>query len=101
MSIISISVIIIIPLVMLLVTLYMKPFQIAFHFLALLCVYSVGIVLALAVIQTNSNGTTFTTNVHTILLNPWLLYPGAYLGLYIPYRIMLDMSQFKACNCKK
>jgi hypothetical protein len=84
---------IVLPFVMFLATNYVKPLRKVFHALAFLSFYSVGVVLAVAVYNTNSHGTTFTTNVHDILLNPWLLFPGAYLGLYIPYRMLLGFKK--------
>jgi len=79
---------IIVPMLMLALAYYSRPIRIVLHALALLSFYSAGSVVAIAVYRTVHHNTTFTTDVHEILLNPWLLYPGAYLGLYIPYRIL-------------
>ncbi|WP_160035938.1 hypothetical protein [Paenibacillus sp. An7] len=65
-----------------------KPLQRLLHFIALFCIYLAGISLLLAVYHTNASGTTFTTQVHHILLDPMLLIPAAFLGIYIPFLII-------------
>lgn len=65
-----------------------RPLQRIFHFIALFCIYLAGISLLIAIYQTNVDGTTFTTQVHHILLDPLLLIPGAYLGIYVPFLII-------------
>ncbi|WP_211747123.1 hypothetical protein [Paenibacillus sp. Marseille-Q4541] len=65
-----------------------KPLQRLLHFIALFCIYLAGITILLAVYQTNANGTTFTTQVHHILLDPLLVIPGAFLGIYVPFLII-------------
>ncbi len=79
---------IIVPMLMLALAYYSRPIRNVLHALALLSFYCAGSVVAIAVYRTVQHDTTFTTDVHAILLNPWLLYPGAYLGLYVPYRIL-------------
>jgi len=88
LEIIMIAVFIAVPFIMLALAAYVRPIRLVFHALALLSFYSAGSVLALAVYRTVLHGTVLTTNVHTILMDPWLLFPGAYLGLYIPYRML-------------
>ncbi|MEC0372430.1 transposase [Paenibacillus chibensis] len=60
----------------------------ALHLLALVCYYTVGSIITAAVYSNRAHDTVFTTDVHNVLLNPWFLFTGAYLGLYIPYRLL-------------
>ncbi|GAB6991484.1 transposase [Paenibacillus pini] len=79
---------IVIPFVMAFVSALSIIFRTIIHALALLSIYVSGSIVAAAIYRTRSHDTELTTDVHHVLLNPWFLFTGAYLGLYVPYLIM-------------
>lgn len=48
-----------------------------------------GIISALSIYQIIIDNTVFMTAIHGIFLNPFFLITGAYLGVYILYRLIL------------
>ncbi|MWV46819.1 transposase [Paenibacillus sp. HJL G12] len=78
---------IVVPLIMTALAVRSRTVRYIWHLLALVSFYTAGSIIAAAVYLNRTNETVFTTNVHDVLLNPWFLMTGAYLGLYIPYRL--------------
>ncbi|MOA47096.1 hypothetical protein D3C78_1697000 [compost metagenome] len=48
-----------------------------------------GNISALAIYEILRDNTVFMTSIHAIFLNPMFLLTGAYLGVYLVYRLML------------
>ncbi|MFC4307112.1 transposase [Cohnella boryungensis] len=60
---------------------------------ALIAAIAIGNLIAAKVYDVLSEHTVFMTTIHALLLNPWFLTAGAYLGLYLIYRIWLLIFQ--------
>lgn len=63
--------------------------KIALDALALLCAFIFAITIGLAVEQSISNDTVFTTDVHKVLHYGLFRWAASYLGLYGLYRLLL------------
>lgn len=51
-------------------------------------------IISAAVVRTILNDTVFMTEVHSILLNPFLLSSGAFIGVYTLFK-MIETALFK------
>lgn len=47
-----------------------------------------GNILSLSIYEVIQNKSVFMTNIHAILLDPFFLSSGAYLGVYLLYRLL-------------
>lgn len=56
---------------------------------ALLSALVVGNILSLAIYSVIKDQTVFMTHIHGILLNPFFLLTGSYLGVYFIYRMVV------------
>ncbi|WP_246147104.1 hypothetical protein [Bacillus massilioanorexius] len=56
--------------------------------MAFLSIIIFGSITSVSVYQIIKDQTVFMTNIHAILLNPFFLLTGAYLGLYITYQLI-------------
>jgi hypothetical protein len=65
-----------------------KGLQHVYDALAVLAVYTFGIMSALAVYEINRHNTVLTTEIHKLFMKPLFLAAGAYLGLYGMYRLI-------------
>ncbi|MGG0171376.1 transposase [Paenibacillus dokdonensis] len=79
---------IVVPFIMTALAIRSKLVRYVLHLVALLSFYTAGSIVTTVVYMNRTHETVFTTNVHDVLLNPWFLMTGAYLGLYIPYRLL-------------
>lgn len=61
------------------------------NLLGLLSFYISGSIITADVYRNIIHETVLTTDVHDLLLNPWFLGAGAFLGLYIPYRMLAGL----------
>lgn len=84
---------IVIPLVMVAIQKYWLKCRIYFNVVSVLSAFIFGDIAALAVYEIIKDNTVFMTNIHAVFLNPLFLITGAYLGVYILYRLMLVLFE--------
>lgn len=65
-----------------------KRLRYVYDLLAVLSVYTAGIMSGLAVYEINRHDTVLTTEIHKLFMKPLFLVTAAYLGLYGIYRLM-------------
>ncbi|MBN3554637.1 transposase [Fictibacillus nanhaiensis] len=63
-----------------------------FNIIAVMAALIFGNLVANAIQQTIKDSTVFMTNIHGVLLNPFFLVAGSYLGVYLIYRLILWTS---------
>ena len=66
-----------------------KVFRITFNVLALLSALVFGNIASLSIHQIIVDDAVFMTTIHGIFLNPFFLISGAYLGVYLLYRLIV------------
>ncbi|MBG9793981.1 hypothetical protein ABD76_16300 [Paenibacillus dendritiformis] len=64
----------------------------AFHLLALLSFFVAGSIFASVMYEVVKEGTQLTSQIHAVFLYPSFLIAGAYVGLYIPYRLLRELA---------
>ncbi|SEN64389.1 hypothetical protein SAMN05192533_11684 [Mesobacillus persicus] len=57
--------------------------------LAILSALVFGNISSLAIHEVIEDNTVFMTNIHGLFLNPFFLMTGAYLGVYLLYRLIV------------
>ncbi|BFH60984.1 hypothetical protein [Paenibacillus azoreducens] len=77
-----------VPFVMTVLAVWSRIARYTLHWLALLSFYMAGSIITAAVYRNIMLDTVLTTNIHNILMNPWFLAAGSYIGLYIPFRLL-------------
>lgn len=82
---------IVVPFVMAALAALSRTVRWIWHLLAVISFYISGSIAAAAVYRNIVHQTVLTTNVHDLLLNPWFLVSGSFLGLYIPYRMLAGL----------
>lgn len=60
-----------------------------YNFIAILAILVFGNIASLSIYNIIKNERVFMTDIHAIFLNPFFLISGAYLGVYIIYRLLL------------
>lgn len=80
---------IIVPLVMLLLQNKSKIARTAFNVLAVLATIIFGGIASTSIYQIIVDDAVFMTTIHAIFLNPLFLVTGAYIGVYMLYRLLL------------
>jgi len=80
---------IIVPLVMLLLQNKSKIARTAFNVLAVLATIVFGGIASTSIYQIIVDDAVFMTTIHAIFLNPLFLVTGAYIGVYMLYRLLL------------
>ncbi|MDM5317307.1 transposase [Fictibacillus sp. b24] len=63
-----------------------------FNICALFAALTFGNLAAISIQQILHDNTVFMTNIHGVLLNPFFLLAGSYLGVYLFYRFMIWTS---------
>ncbi|HEX6592971.1 MAG TPA: transposase [Bacillota bacterium] len=66
-----------------------KPFRVLFNVLAIISFIIFGNISAIAIYYMLIDNAVFTTTIHGIFLNPFFLITGAYIGVYLIYRLFL------------
>ncbi|MFS0903869.1 transposase [Priestia aryabhattai] len=79
---------IIFPIVMLFFSLKWKGAELVFNTLALLAALVFGNIAVASIYRILKNHTVFMTSIHAIFLNPAFLLTGAYLGIYVLYKLL-------------
>ena len=63
--------------------------KLGFNMAAILSALLFGNIASLAIHEIIKDNTVFMTNIHALFLNPFFLMTGAYLGVYLMYRLIL------------
>lgn len=79
---------IIVPIVMFYVQKYWV-WRLIFNCLSILAVLVFGNIASLSIYKVIIENAVFMTNIHGVFLNPFFLISGAYLGVYVLYRLSL------------
>ncbi|ANC76325.1 transposase [Fictibacillus phosphorivorans] len=66
--------------------------RLLFNVIAIIAALIFGDLAAIAIQQIIHDNTVFMTNIHGVLLNPFFLVAGSYLGVYLIYRLILWTS---------
>lgn len=77
------------PIVMFYLQNQWKNSQIIFNSMAVISIIIFGNIAAISIYQIIVDDKVFMTTIHAIFLNPFFLITGAYLGLYILYRLLI------------
>ncbi len=77
------------PIFMFVLQVKWKIWDSIFHLFAILATLIFGNITAIAIYQVLVDGTVFMTTIHGILLNPFFLITGAYLGVFLLYTLLL------------
>ncbi|MGE7843829.1 transposase [Lysinibacillus sp. NPDC093712] len=80
---------IIVPVVMLLLQKKSKIVRLLFNVLAVFAMLIFGGIASTSIYQIIVDNAVFMTTIHAIFLNPLFLVSGAYIGVFIIYRLML------------
>ncbi|MEK3662541.1 transposase [Paenibacillus odorifer] len=80
---------IVVPVAMLMIQRKWIKWRIVFNVTSVLSTLILGNISALAIYEILRDNTVFMTSIHAIFLNPMFLLTGAYLGVYLVYRLML------------
>ena len=64
-------------------------FQITFNIIAVLSAIIFGNIASTSIFQILIDNSVFMTAIHGIFLNPFFLITGAYLGVFIVYRLLI------------
>ncbi|MEK5332612.1 MULTISPECIES: transposase [unclassified Lysinibacillus] len=80
---------IIVPFVMLLLQKKSKIVRLLFNVLAVFAMLVFGGIASTSIYQIIVDNAVFMTTIHAIFLNPLFLVSGAYIGVFIIYRLML------------
>lgn len=77
------------PFIMLILQKKYTVLNFVFNVFAFVAILLFGDIISLAIHDVLQEDLVFMTTIHAILLNPFLLIPGAYIGVYLLYRILL------------
>lgn len=80
---------IIVPSVMLYLVRKSDHFKIFFNIVAVLSTIIFGSIASTSIYQVIIDGTVFMTTIHALFLNSIFIITGAYLGVFIIYRLMI------------
>jgi hypothetical protein len=80
---------VIVPIAMLMLQHRWIKWRIIFNVASIVFTVIFGNISALAIYEILRDNTVFMTSIHAIFLNPIFLITGAYLGVYILYRLLL------------
>ncbi|RED51927.1 transposase [Cohnella lupini] len=80
---------IVVPLIMVMLRKYWVKSQTVFNALSILSALVFGNIAAISVQEIIEDHTVFMTNIHEVFLNPYFLSTGAYIGVYLLYRLLL------------
>jgi uncharacterized membrane protein YqaE (UPF0057 family) len=76
------------PLIMIGLQRRVERMDMIFNLLSIICALTFGNISAFAIYDIIHNHTVFMTNIHALFLNPLFLLTGAYLGVYLLYRLI-------------
>lgn len=81
------------PVVMLYLKHKSKKAQLLFNVISVISAVIFGNIAAISIYQIIIDDLVFMTTIHNVFLNPLFLITGAYLGLYIVYRLLVLAMQ--------
>lgn len=93
MKILIIVGIIVFPLFMLYLKSKNKKSLLFFNTIAVISTVIFGSIASISIYQIIIDDAVFMTTIHSVFLNPLFLITGAYLGLYIVYRLLILTMQ--------
>ncbi|PQZ54013.1 MULTISPECIES: hypothetical protein [Bacillus] len=62
--------------------------RIALHISAYIALYVLGTIISINIYDVLIQGLVFMTSIHGVLLNPFFLIAGAYIGIYTLYLVL-------------
>ncbi|MFJ7979327.1 transposase [Lysinibacillus xylanilyticus] len=89
MKILLVSSSIVVPMVMLYLHHKSDKFKKIFNIVAVISAIIFGSIASTTIYQIIVDDAVFMTTIHAIFLNPFFLVTGAYLGIFIIYRLMI------------
>ncbi|MEY9979709.1 transposase [Lysinibacillus sp. RC79] len=89
MKILLVSSSIVVPVVMLYLQHKSDKFKMIFNIVAVISTIIFGSIASTTIYQIIVDDAVFMTTIHAIFLNPFFLVTGAYLGVFIIYRLMI------------
>lgn len=86
---------ILLPLLMLYSQKISTKFNLVYNILAIIAILVFGNIASLSIYKVIKENSVFMTTIHAIFLNPFFLITGAYIGIYVLYRMLLLSMQEK------
>ena len=80
---------ILLPLLMLYSQKISTKFNLVYNILAIISILVFGNIASLSIYKVIKENSVFMTTIHAIFLNPFFLITGAYIGIYVLYRMLL------------
>jgi hypothetical protein len=80
---------IVLPLIMFYSQKSWRPLRLIYNVAAIIAVLVFGNIATLSIYKIINDNTVFMTAIHAIFLNPYFLITGAYIGIYLLYRLIL------------
>lgn len=80
---------ILLPLLMLYSQKISTKFNLVYNILAIIAILVFGNITSLSIYKVIKENSVFMTTIHAIFLNPFFLITGAYIGIYVLYRMLL------------
>lgn len=80
---------ILLPLLMLYSQKISTKFNLVYNILAIIAILVFGNIASLSIYKVIKENSVFMTTIHAIFLNPFFLITGAYIGIYVLYRMLL------------
>lgn len=77
------------PLLMLYSQKISTKFNLVYNILAIIAILVFGNITSLSIYKVIKENSVFMTTIHAIFLNPFFLITGAYIGIYVLYRMLL------------
>ena len=85
-----------VPIVMFYIQNQQKNSRMIFNSIAVISTLIFGNIATTSIYQIIIDDAVFMTTIHAIFLNPFFLITGAYLGLYIIYRLLIQTANEKS-----
>ncbi|MBA9026069.1 transposase [Peribacillus huizhouensis] len=80
---------IVFPLSMFILQKFWMKFRLIFNIGAIISTLIFGNIASLSILEIIKNKSVFMTNIHAVFLNPFFLFTGAYIGIYILYQLLV------------
>ncbi|WP_139343295.1 transposase [Virgibacillus siamensis] len=93
MSVFLVAGTIVVPFIMFLLQKVSSNYRLIFNIAAIISTLIFGTISSLSIYQIIKDNTVFMTEIHAVFLNPFFLVTGAYIGLYILYRLLLITTE--------
>ncbi|KMY51476.1 hypothetical protein [Peribacillus loiseleuriae] len=80
---------IVFPISMFILQKFWMKFRLIFNIGAIISTLIFGNIASLSILEIIKNKSVFMTNIHAVFLNPFFLFTGAYIGIYILYQLLV------------